>query len=157
MLRCGFLCINPVWKVLESVACWLWFWKMRVAVSLNIVFFHICFSPFLLFYDSKYISYMCCVFFFSVFSTFFSLYFICIFSNNLFKKKLFLRTVLGLQWNWEGTEIFHILLAPHMDNLLCYQHHSSEWYVLTKDETSQSLKVYSLSYGSLWVLYIGWI
>lgn len=74
---------------------------------------------------------ICVVCFFLYFPPF-SLYTLSVyFPITYFKKKLFLRTVLGLQWNWEGTEIFHILLAPHMDNLLCYQHHSSEWYVLT--------------------------
>ena len=41
-----------------------------------------------------------------------------------FFKRLFFRAVLGLQQNWEGDiEISHILPAPHIHNLLHYQHH----------------------------------
>ena len=90
-----------------------------------------------------FLSVICLVFRLSLLSTIISLILSltnCVLHTNArliyFLKRLFFRAVLGLQQNWEGDiEISHILLAPHIHNLLCYQHHIKKWYICDQSWT----------------------
>ena len=62
----------------------------------------------------------------------------------------FFKAVLGSQQNWEEVrEVSNVPQPPHMQSLLCYQHHFPERYICcnwwTYIDTSWSPKVYSLT------------